>query len=80
MSKKRRNSDFEVCVDCGEFFEITADVVKRRKIIRGYDVEYFEYFIECPNCKEEARKIEPSKHSLKLAFQVWRKFRKEEKD
>ena len=74
---KRRFLNNAICSECGEFFDLTADVVERRLKTKGYDYEYYEYDIKCPKCgniAELSKKL--SELPLKIRIQVWKKFHK----
>ena len=74
---KRRLRSIAVCTACANVFYISADNVERKKRYKGYDYEYYEYFIKCPTCGKEIEKLDKlTDLPLKIAFQVWKKYRK----
>ena len=77
MMAQRRLRGIAICTACGEAFDISAENVERRVVTKGYDYEYYEYFIKCPRCGKEVETLKKlSDLPLKIVFQVWKKFLK----
>lgn len=41
------------CSKCEHSVELTTETVEKKWVARGYDSDYWGYFVKCPKCKTE---------------------------